>query len=156
MSYAEGLSAQLSMSRNLLKKTLETFTEDDSGYGPNPDVFTVAGHVAHAAGTVDWFVDGAFGDGWNMDFEGHLKETKAVSSLAEAVAWVDRAYDRAIEIIGSAPDEDLYAPIPDPRIMEGQPRGAIVNGITDHTAHHRGALTVYARLLGKVPVMPYA
>ena len=156
MSYAEGLTAQLSMSRNLLKKTLETFEEEDSGFGPSPDVFTVAGHVAHAAGTVDWFVDGAFGDGWNMDFEGHLKETKAVTSLAEAIAWVDRAYGRAIEVVGSASDEDLRAPMPDPRIMEGQPRGAIVNGITDHTAHHRGALTVYARLLGKVPVMPYA
>jgi hypothetical protein len=29
-------------------------------------------------------------------------------------------------------------------------------GSTDHTAHHRGALTVYSRLLGKVPKMPYA
>ena len=156
MSYAEGLSAQLSLSRNLLKKTLETFEEEDSGFGPNADVFTVAGHVAHAAGTVDWFVDGAFGDGWNMDFEGHLEEARAVTSLAEAIARVDRAYGRAIEVIGSASDEDLQAPIPDTRIMEGQPRGAIVNGITDHTAHHRGALTVYARLLGKVPAMPYA
>ena len=91
-----------------------------------------------------------------MDFEGHLKEARAVTSLAEAIAWVDRAYGRAIEVIGSASDEDLRAPIGDPRIMEGQPRGAVVNGITDHTAHHRGALTVYARLLGKVPVMPYA
>jgi uncharacterized damage-inducible protein DinB len=25
----------------------------------------------------------------------------------------------------------------------------------EHTAHHRGALTVYSRLLGKVPPMPY-
>ena len=25
-----------------------------------------------------------------------------------------------------------------------------------HTAHHRGALTVYSRQLGKVPPMPYA
>ncbi len=26
---------------------------------------------------------------------------------------------------------------------------------SSHTAHHRGALAVYARLLGKVPAMPY-
>ena len=32
---------------------------------------------------------------------------------------------------------------------------AIVGGIEDHTAHHRGALTVYARLLDRVPPMPY-
>ena len=40
--------------------------------------------------------------------------------------------------------------------MGGVPRAAILSGITDHTAHHRGALTVYARLLGKTPPMPYA
>jgi uncharacterized damage-inducible protein DinB len=32
---------------------------------------------------------------------------------------------------------------------------AIFGAITDHTAHHRGALTVYARLNGIVPPMPY-
>ena len=39
--------------------------------------------------------------------------------------------------------------------MGGLPRSAIFGAITDHTAHHRGALTVYARLLGKTPPMPY-
>jgi uncharacterized damage-inducible protein DinB len=39
--------------------------------------------------------------------------------------------------------------------MGGVPRFAITNALTDHTAHHRGALTVYARLLGLVPPMPY-
>jgi uncharacterized damage-inducible protein DinB len=27
--------------------------------------------------------------------------------------------------------------------------------MVEHTAHHRGALTVYSRKLGKVPPMPY-
>jgi len=27
--------------------------------------------------------------------------------------------------------------------------------MVEHTAHHRGALTVYSRVLGKVPAMPY-
>ena len=39
--------------------------------------------------------------------------------------------------------------------MGGQPIGDIVWSIVEHTAHHRGALTVYSRLLGKVPIMPY-
>lgn len=29
------------------------------------------------------------------------------------------------------------------------------NSVSCHTAHHRGALTVYARALGKTPAMPY-
>jgi uncharacterized damage-inducible protein DinB len=32
---------------------------------------------------------------------------------------------------------------------------AVAGAITDHTAHHRGALTVYARLNGIVPPMAY-
>jgi uncharacterized damage-inducible protein DinB len=39
--------------------------------------------------------------------------------------------------------------------MGGLPKKSIFGGITDHTAHHRGALTVYARLKGIVPPMPY-
>jgi len=46
-------------------------------------------------------------------------------------------------------------PMPEGPVLGGAPRIAIVSGITDHTAHHRGALTVYARLSGKVPPMPY-
>ena len=52
-------------------------------------------------------------------------------------------------------DAELMAPIADGPIMGGAPRMAIVNGITDHTAHHRGALTVYARVSGVVPPNPY-
>jgi uncharacterized damage-inducible protein DinB len=39
--------------------------------------------------------------------------------------------------------------------MGGQPITDIVWAMVEHTAHHRGALTVYSRELGKVPVMPY-
>jgi uncharacterized damage-inducible protein DinB len=39
--------------------------------------------------------------------------------------------------------------------MGGQPISDIVWGMVEHTAHHRGALTVYSRQLGKIPVMPY-
>ena len=156
MSVPEGLAGELALSQQFLKTTLGTFDEADSGFAPQPDLFTVAGHVAHAAGTVEWFLEGAFGDGWDMDFDGHIAQAKAVTSLQEAVAWIDRAYGQAIDVIGSASDEELFAPIADTRIMEGAPRAAIVSAINDHSAHHRGALSVYARLLGKEPVMPYA
>jgi len=52
--------------------------------------------------------------------------------------------------------EELAAPLPADGIMGGAPTSAIVGGAIDHTAHHRGALTVYARLLGRVAAMPYA
>lgn len=58
--------------------------------------------------------------------------------------------------MGEASDQILFESIPDTRIMEGAPRLAVVSGIVDHTAHHRGSLAVYARLIGKQAPMPYS
>ena len=156
MSAAAGLVQQLETSQKYIKATLEVFDESDSGFTPQPELYTVAGHVAHTADSIDWFVEGAFGAGWNMDFEGLIAAARAVTSLKDANDWLDRAFARATAAIGSASDEDLYAPIPDSRIMGGAPRATIAGAIVDHTAHHRGSLAVYARLLGKVPNMPYS
>jgi len=156
MTRSEGLAAELERSQKYFKATLSAFSEEDSAFAPQPELYTVAGHVAHAADSVDWFVEGAFGKGWNMDFDALIAATKAVTSLADAVEWLDRSYARVIETIRSASDDQLLEPIPDRRIMGGAPRAAIVGAIADHTAHHRGALSVYARLLGKEPPMPYA
>ncbi|MCY3548222.1 MAG: hypothetical protein F4Z31_17780 [Gemmatimonadetes bacterium] len=155
MSAAAPLVAQLQTSLKYMKTTVSAFDEGDSGFAPQPELYTVAGHIAHAADSVDWFVEGAFGEGWNMNFEGLIAAARGVTSLDDANAWLDRAYAAAIAAIEAAPDEVLLAPIADERIMGGAPRAAIVNAIVDHTAHHRGALTVYARLLGKVSPMPY-
>jgi uncharacterized damage-inducible protein DinB len=57
--------------------------------------------------------------------------------------------------VEASSDADLLTPLPEGPIMGGVPRIAIFGAIVDHTAHHRGALTVYARLQGVVPPMPY-
>ena len=156
MTIHETLVSQLRSSLKYFQATASTFKEGDSGFAPQPELYTVAGHVAHAADSVDWFVEGAFGEGWNMDFEGLIAAVKAVTSLSEANAWLERAYGAAITAVEAASEEELLASIPDKRIMGGAPRHAIVNSISDHSAHHRGALTVYARLMGKTPKMPYS
>ena len=155
MSAAQGLVQELKSTHKFFTKTQSIFEEADAGFAPEPDLYTVAGHIAHAADTVDWFVEGGFGKGWDMDFDGLIARAKAVGTLAEARAWLDRSFENAIQVVGAASDEELFTPIPDKQIMEGAPRAVVVAGITDHTAHHRGALSVYARLLGKVAPMPY-
>jgi uncharacterized damage-inducible protein DinB len=58
--------------------------------------------------------------------------------------------------VGAKSDEELNARFPDDDpIMPGKPKRAVIGAIVEHTAHHRGALTVYTRLRGKVPPMPY-
>ncbi len=156
MSIAQGYIQELQMTLKFFNATISVFEESDSGYAAQPEMFTVAGQVAHAAATVDWFVEGAFGEGWDMDFEAHLAETNAVTRISDAKEKLEKAFVDIIEVFGGASDEDLCAPIPDKQILDGAPRCAIVSAINDHTAHHRGALSVYARLLGKEPPMPYA
>ena len=156
MAMSRALVRELESTRKFFKATLSVFGSDDAGFAPVPELYTVAGHVAHVADSVDWFVDGAFGEGWNMNFETLIARAKAVTSLSEATDWLDRSFANAGKVVGAASDQQLHEVIPDTRIMSGAPRMAIVSAITDHTAHHRGALTVYARLIGKVPPMPYS
>ena len=89
-------------------------------------------------------------------FEAQVARAKAVTSLDETTAWLDRAFGHAISVVGAASEDSLSEPIPDERIMQGAPRSAVVGAIADHTAHHRGGLAVYARLIGEVPLMPYS
>jgi uncharacterized damage-inducible protein DinB len=78
-----------------------------------------------------------------------------VTSLSAARAWVERACAAAKAGIEAHSDADWMAQLAPGPIMGGQPRFVIFGALTDHSAHHRGALTVYSRLLGKVPPMPY-
>lgn len=117
---------------------------------------TVAQQVAHAAQTLDWFVEGASRpEGFDLDFEKHGKALAEVTSLAAARKMLDAAYTNAIRFLDSHTAEELAGPLPSGPVMGGQPISDIVWGMIEHTAHHRGALTVYSRLLGKLPPMPY-
>ena len=80
---------------------------------------------------------------------------EAVTSLTAARKMLEDAYDHVVEYIGSLSADDLERPLPAGPVMGGQPTREIVWAMVEHTAHHRGALTVYSRLLGKTPPMPY-
>jgi len=73
----------------------------------------------------------------------------------EARRWMARAWDKARRYLDECSDESLMQPLPPGPVMGGMPRSAIFPAIIEHTAHHRGALTVYSRLAGRVPIMPY-
>ncbi len=156
MAVSEGLVKELESTQKFFNTTVSVFEPDDAGFAPYPELYTVAGHIAHSAYSIDWFIEGAFGDGWDMDFEGLIAKAKEVTSLQEATEWLDRSFVNATAVVGKASDEVLFESIPDTRIMEGAPRLAVVSGIVDHTAHHRGSLAVYARLIGKEPPMVYS
>lgn len=152
----EGLLNELRGSKDYFDRSSRCLEEAHAGYRPSGDSLSTAEQIAHVGQTIDWFLDGVKNDGqFDMDFENHMKDVMKTKTLADARAWVDRAFAAMIEYIESTPIEELSKPFPPGPIMGGAPRFAIVGGIVDHTAHHRGALTVYARLQNLTPAMPY-
>ena len=156
MSLAQQAIAELTNVHEFFNRSTGSLTEAHSGYAPVEGMMTAAQQVAHAAQTIEWFMEGAFRpEGFDMDFEGHAKVFMAVDSLTAARAWFEKAVAGAKTILAGKSDGDMMAPLPPGPIMGGAPRVAAISAITDHTAHHRGALTVYARMNKIVPPMPY-
>jgi uncharacterized damage-inducible protein DinB len=152
----DSLVHQLLASKDFFERSTRVLEEADSQFRPNGEMMTVAQQVAHAAQTLDWFVDGVQRpEGFNLDFEKLAKETAAVTSLAAARQMLEAGYNNAIQFLRSRTAADLAKPLPAGPVMGGQPMSDIVWAMVEHTAHHRGALTVYSRLLGKIPPMPY-
>ncbi|MFP6583357.1 MAG: DinB family protein [Candidatus Hydrogenedentota bacterium] len=151
----EVLVNQLKASKVYLDRATSALTEDDSTYAPDENSFTAAQQLAHIALTVDWFIEGGFEKGFDMNFEEHPLQARDVTSIEKARALCTENYDKAISLIGSKTLEQILEPMPEGPIMGGDPKLVVVAGIVEHTAHHRGSLSVYTRLCGKVPPMPY-
>ncbi len=152
----QGLIEQLKTANLFFHNSTSCLSEEDSGYAPKEGLFTVAQQVAHVAQTFDWFIEGAFRpEGFELDFEKLTKEIMAYTSLKSAREWFNKALNNAISVLESKSEEELQQSLPAGPIMGGWPRLVIINAICDHLAHHRGALTIYSRMLGKEPKMPY-
>ena len=147
---------QLVTSKEFFDRSTRVLEEADSGFRPQKDMMTAAQQVWHAGHTLDWFVQGVSRpEGFDLDFAGQAQELNAVTSLAEARKKLDAAYANAIKFLRSKSAEELAQPMAPGPILGGQPLSDVVWAMVEHTAHHRGALTVYSRALGKVPPMPY-
>ena len=147
---------QLLASQDFFGRSTRVLDEADSGFRPLEGMMTVAQQVAHVAHTLDWFIKGASQpEGFDLDFAKQASALEAVTSLTVARQKLDAAYAGAIHFLRSASPADLARPLPPGPVMGGQPISDLVWAMVEHTAHHRGALTVYSRLLEKVPPMPY-
>jgi uncharacterized damage-inducible protein DinB len=147
---------ELESSQRFYQQSTSALLEEHSSFRPAPDMMTAAQQVAHSAFTIHWFLDGAEkGGDFDLDFESHATILEDVQSLTAARTLLAAAYQRAVAFVTARSAEDLATPMAEGPIMGGQPVESVLWGIVEHSAHHRGALTVYARLLGRVPPMPY-
>jgi len=155
-SIADHLAKELRASREFFERSTRTLDESDSTFAPQEGMMTAAQQVAHAAQSIEWFIEGASRpEGFDLDFSKFATALDSVKSLNDARAALARAYDTALQFLSGKTPDELSRPLPPGPVMGGEPVSDVVWGIIEHTAHHRGALTVYARLRGKVPPMPY-
>jgi uncharacterized damage-inducible protein DinB len=151
-----GLHERIKSMEEFFNRSTQVLTEGDSTFVPAAGMFTTAQHVAHTAQMIDWFVNGAFArTGFELNFEKLDKEVRAVTSLTAARVWLKNAFERAHAAVDIHSDEEWSQRFPAGMILGNRHKIMIVTMMTDHVAHHLGALTVYSRLLGKIPPLPY-
>jgi uncharacterized damage-inducible protein DinB len=149
-------ATQILASKEFFDRSTRVLDESDSQFRPREGMMTVAQQVAHAAQTVEWFIEGATRpEGFDLNFTEHAKALAEVRSLHDARHRLDMAYIHAADFLRGKIPEELARPLRPGPVMGGRPVYEIIGAMVEHTAHHRGALTVYSRLLGKVPPMPY-
>ena len=156
MLLAQQAVEELKLAHERFNRSTGCLTEAHSGFLPAEGSMTVAQQVAHAARVIDWLFEGAFRrEGFDMNFEEQIKEVTAINSLAKARTWFDKAVAKGIAILAQQSDASLLALLPEGPVMGGMPRMAIISAAVDHTAHHRGALTIYSRMNRLIPPDPF-
>jgi uncharacterized damage-inducible protein DinB len=141
--------------QKFLNTLLQGFTEEQGQFTPVPGMMTVAQQVRHIARTVDWFREAVFGAGFDMDFEKWVAEDRLPCTLTEAREQLTLSFDALCAAVQPMTAVELCQSMGPTPLMPGASRLQILSAITDHTAHHRGSLAVYLRLLGQIPPMVY-
>jgi uncharacterized damage-inducible protein DinB len=144
--------------QEFFERSTRCLMEADSAFSPAPGMYTAAAQMAHVAMTIDWFADAAFlGNPFDMDFQKYEDQARAVTSVSKARTMVKASFDRLAKLASAVMPQEMTSPVipADSPILPGASRVVILSAIEEHTAHHRGALTVYSRLLGRTPAMPY-
>jgi len=71
---------QLLASKEFFERSSRVLEEADSQFRPEEGMMTAAQQFAHAAQTLDWFVEGVTRpEGFDLDFEKHATELMAVT-----------------------------------------------------------------------------
>jgi len=75
-------------------------------------------------------------------------------SFTQTVQGFNETMDLAAEVFGQLTPEEMTMRLPE-NPMRLHTAQQVLDIMIDHTAHHRGAIAQYARLLGKEPSIPY-
>ena len=85
ISLADLAVTELKSTEQFFNRSTRALSEEHSGVRPAPGMMSAAQQVAHAAQTIDWFIEGAFRpEGFDTDFQAHAKALEDFTSLTAA------------------------------------------------------------------------
>ena len=88
MTLAQQAIVGINSAHEFFNRSTRNLTEAEATLRPAPGMMTAAQQVAHAAQTIDWFMEGAFRpEGFDLDFEAHARAVEGVTTLADARGW---------------------------------------------------------------------
>jgi uncharacterized damage-inducible protein DinB len=173
---ANPITITIGKQKEFFQRSLSCFTEEDADYRPQPGMLSVSGHIHHTTASIELMMSGIlrefprFGERryasrrpgatwkeWGMDwaYSANHDTVRADWSLASALRAFDETMDIVSTIFAELTPDEMRQPLGDNPMKLPSAFAVLYFGIFDHTAHHRGALSQYARLLGKEPRIPY-
>jgi uncharacterized damage-inducible protein DinB len=127
------------------KKVLASMPEDKREYAPSPISLNALDLAWHIVSSEIWFLEGVAAQRFEM-----TEMKRPVDSIAEVVAWYEKAYPDALAKVRALSGEQLATVVE----FFGMKFPAVVylTFSTNHTIHHRGQYSTYLRCAGaKVP-----
>ena len=143
--------------RKFLDNILRDLKPEHGGFRPVDEMMTVSQQIKHIALTTRWFYSKALGTGFDFaSFEEYLEEMKKPITLREALDLLNETYDESISAFEKMTGEEFDEVVKDDPMLGTFRKSDMILYNNEHTAHHRGALSVYLRLKGITPRMIYA
>lgn len=126
----------------------EDFPEDKYDFKPTPVVRSFAERLIHAAHANQFFINAVLGEKMPEMDDPKRDQFK---TKAEVVAFVKKSFSDGAGAIKSKGDKGMSDLIVDPFSNQQTPVSDFAYGFVEHSGEIYGQLTVYYRLVGRVP-----
>jgi len=136
--------------RSVTLQFFDMLSEEELRWRPDPTAHTCAQQLLHIAQNEDYFFRGIFGGDWNLELLRFPKEMPAKDELRR---YLIEVRGRATDCLQALSPLDLDKPTPAPKGPTAFPLRWWLWLVLEHEVHHKAQLSVYMRLLNKVP--PY-
>ena len=156
-----GSVSYFDMVHSITLRTIETLSDADLDFRPQPDMRSVRDLIQHIYGMQESFATGIKAGRLSQEIENaNIPESlkgQAVSgglkTIADCVAFAKDCHQMAGHTLTELSDDQLATNIEAP--FGTFPAWQYFNFMYDEHWHHRGQLYTYIRLLGKRPPMLY-